>query len=101
LTPLPAAREPGKPWRWPATAQSAADELVGSGLRIIFNYSEALLDVPHDVRVHTSNPAVELAHALYFHLGAPRTDSCPEPTEQRFISGNAHAQPAPVVPIEM
>ncbi len=46
----------------------AADELVDSGVRIIFNYSEALLDVPHDVQVHTSNPAVELLHALYFHL---------------------------------
>jgi redox-sensing transcriptional repressor len=51
-----------------ASAQSAADELVDSGVRIIFNYSEALLDVPHDVQVHTSNPAVELLHALYFHL---------------------------------
>jgi redox-sensing transcriptional repressor len=50
------------------SAQEVADALVGSGLRIIFNYSEALLDVPHDVTVHTSNPAVELLHALYFHL---------------------------------
>jgi redox-sensing transcriptional repressor len=49
-------------------AQQVADELVDSGVRIIFNYSEALLDVPHDVTVHTSNPAVELLHALYFHL---------------------------------
>ena len=53
----------------PATsAQQVANELVDSGVRIIFNYSEALLDVPHDVQVHTSNPAVELLHALYFHL---------------------------------
>jgi redox-sensing transcriptional repressor len=49
-------------------AQSAANDLVGAGVRIIFNYSEALLDVPADVTVHTSNPAVELLHALYFHL---------------------------------
>jgi redox-sensing transcriptional repressor len=49
-------------------AQEAADDLVGAGVRIIFNYSEALLDVPADVTVHTSNPAVELLHALYFHL---------------------------------
>jgi redox-sensing transcriptional repressor len=49
-------------------AQPAADALVDSGVRIIFNYSEALLDVPGDVTVHTSNPAVELLHALYFHL---------------------------------
>ena len=53
----------------PATsAQQAADDLVGAGVKIIFNYSEALLDVPSDVAVHTSNPAVELLYALYFHL---------------------------------
>jgi redox-sensing transcriptional repressor len=53
----------------PATsAQQAADDLVDAGLRIIFNYSEALLDVPQDVQVHTSNPAVDLLYALYFHL---------------------------------
>jgi redox-sensing transcriptional repressor len=51
-----------------ASAQQVADDLVGSGIKIIFNYSEALLDVPPDVTVHTSNPAVELLHALYFHL---------------------------------
>jgi redox-sensing transcriptional repressor len=50
------------------SAQTVATDLVSSGVRIIFNYSEALLDVPHDVQVHTSNPAVELLHALYFHL---------------------------------
>jgi redox-sensing transcriptional repressor len=49
-------------------AQSAANDLVGSGVKIIFNYSEALLDVPGDVSVHTSNPAVDLLYALYFHL---------------------------------
>jgi len=49
-------------------AQTAADDLVDAGVRIIFNYSEALLDVPSDVAVHTSNPAVELLYALYFHL---------------------------------
>ena len=50
------------------SAQDAADDLVDAGVKIIFNYSEALLDVPADVTVHTSNPAVELLHALYFHL---------------------------------
>jgi redox-sensing transcriptional repressor len=49
-------------------AQKVADDLVDAGVRIIFNYSEALLDVPGDVTVHTSNPAVDLLHALYFHL---------------------------------
>ncbi len=49
-------------------AQNAADDLVASGVKIIFNYSEALLETPSDVTVHTSNPAVELLYALYFHL---------------------------------
>ena len=49
-------------------AQKVADDLVDAGVKIIFNYSEALLDVPADVQVHTSNPAVELLYALYFHL---------------------------------
>ncbi len=49
-------------------AQAVADDLVEAGVRIIFNYTEALLDMPAEVTVHTSNPAVELLHALYFHL---------------------------------
>jgi redox-sensing transcriptional repressor len=49
-------------------AQRAADDLVAAGVKIIFNYSEALLETPADVTVHTSNPAVELLYALYFHL---------------------------------
>ncbi len=50
------------------SAQDAADALISAGAKIIFNYSEALLDVPADVTVHTSNPAVDLLYALYFHL---------------------------------
>lgn len=50
------------------TAQDAVDALIGAGAKIIFNYSEALLDVPADVSVHASNPAVDLLYALYFHL---------------------------------
>ena len=49
-------------------AQGVANDLVDAGVRILFNYSEALLDVPSDVAVHTSNPAVELLYALYFYL---------------------------------
>jgi redox-sensing transcriptional repressor len=52
----------------PDNAQEAADDLVEAGVKILFNYSEALLDVPGDIAVHTSNPAVELLYALYFHL---------------------------------
>ena len=50
------------------SAQAATSDLVRAGVKILFNYSEALLDVPSDVQVNTSNPAVELLYALYFHL---------------------------------
>jgi len=50
------------------SAQQVADDLVSAGIKIIFSYSEALLETPPDVTVHTSNPAVELLYALYFHL---------------------------------
>jgi redox-sensing transcriptional repressor len=49
-------------------AQEAADTLVGAGVKIIFNYSDALIDTPADVTVHRSSPVVEILHALYFHL---------------------------------
>ena len=49
-------------------AQAVADDLVEAGVKIIFNYSEALLQVPPDVTVHTSSPAVDLLYALYFYL---------------------------------
>jgi redox-sensing transcriptional repressor len=49
-------------------AQEVADRLVSSGVKIIFNYSERLLQVPPDVTVHTSSPAVDLLYALYFYL---------------------------------
>jgi redox-sensing transcriptional repressor len=49
-------------------AQDVADELVQCGVKIIFNYSEALLQVPPEVTVHASSPAVDLLYALYFYL---------------------------------
>ncbi len=49
-------------------AQPLANDLVEAGVKIIFNYSEALLQVPPDVTVHTSSPAVDLLYALYFYL---------------------------------
>jgi redox-sensing transcriptional repressor len=51
-----------------AAAQPLADDLVEAGVKIIFNYSEALLHVPPEVTVHTSSPAVDLLYALYFYL---------------------------------
>ncbi len=52
----------------PDAAQAVADRLIEAGVRIIFNYSEALLSTPQDVVVHSTSPAVELLHALYFYL---------------------------------
>ena len=49
-------------------AQEVAGALVRAGVTIIFNYSEALLQVPPEVTVHTSSPAIDLLYALYFYL---------------------------------
>ncbi len=51
-----------------SAAQGVADRLVEAGVKIIFNYSEQLLQVPPEVTVHTSSPAVDLLYALYFYL---------------------------------
>jgi redox-sensing transcriptional repressor len=51
-----------------AAAQKLADELADAGVKIIFNYSDALIHVPPEVTVHTSSPAVDLLYALYFYL---------------------------------
>ena len=51
-----------------AAAQKLADELADAGVKIIFNYSDALLQVRPEVTVHTSSPAVDLLYALYFYL---------------------------------
>ena len=45
-------------------AQGVADELVEAGVRVLLNYSEALLDVPSDVSVRTLNPGAELLSML-------------------------------------
>jgi redox-sensing transcriptional repressor len=52
----------------PEAAQQVADDVVEAGVKIIFNYTEALLHVPQEVTVHTTSPAVELLYALYFYL---------------------------------
>lgn len=51
-----------------SAAQPLADRLVAAGVKIIFNYSETLLQVPPEVTVHASSPAVDLLYALYFYL---------------------------------
>ena len=51
-----------------ALLDPGTNQLVDAGVKIIFNYSEALLHVPPEVTVHTSSPAVDLLYALYFYL---------------------------------
>ncbi len=51
-----------------AAAQEVAEQLVEAGVKVIFNYSEQLLELPPEVTVHTSSPAVDLLYALYFYL---------------------------------
>jgi redox-sensing transcriptional repressor len=51
-----------------SAAQELADEVADAGVKIIFNYSDALIHVPPEVTVHTSSPAVDLLYALYFYL---------------------------------
>jgi len=49
-------------------AESAAKALIDAGVKIIFNYSEALIEAPDEVTVHSMSPAGELLYALYFYL---------------------------------
>ena len=76
----------GPPLRRPGAGRRRRDVVVGvlavpaetprrsptgwsrPGVKIIFNYSEQLLQVPPEVTVHTSSPAVDLLYALYFYL---------------------------------
>ena len=48
-----------------ASAQQAANDLAAARVRIIFNYTEAPLDLPPDVQVLTANPAARMVAALY------------------------------------
>ena len=47
-----------------ASAQQAATDLADAGVTIIFNYTEALLTLPPQAQVLTSNPAAQLVAAL-------------------------------------
>ena len=52
-----------------ASAQQVAGDLAQAGVKIIFNYSEALLDLPEGMSVLSSNPATELVAALSLGIG--------------------------------
>lgn len=47
-------------------AQEIADILVDSGVQIILNYTPTPVAVPEEIQLHTSDPARELLHTLYY-----------------------------------
>lgn len=47
-------------------AQDVAQRLISAGVKIIINYTEAIIKAPAGVRVHNTNPVVEILHTLYF-----------------------------------
>lgn len=51
-------------------AQEAAERLATAGVRAIINYTDVLLHVPRNVRVHEVDPSSQLMHTLYY-LAAP------------------------------
>lgn len=50
----------------PEVAQEVADRLAKAGVKIIINYTETIVRVPAGVKVHNTNPVIELLHTLYF-----------------------------------
>jgi redox-sensing transcriptional repressor len=47
-------------------AQEVAQRLVKSGVKIIVNYTDAVIKAPPGIKVHNTNPVVELLHTLYY-----------------------------------
>lgn len=47
-------------------AQEVADLMVSSGIRVILNYSSAMVRAPSNVIVHNTDPVRELLHTLYY-----------------------------------
>ncbi|MDI6843517.1 MAG: redox-sensing transcriptional repressor Rex [Anaerosomatales bacterium] len=58
----------------PEAAQTAADLVCRAGIKIILNYTPALVSVPDGVRLHNTDPVLELLHTLYYLSRAEGTD---------------------------
>jgi redox-sensing transcriptional repressor len=50
----------------PEAAQSVADRLAASGIKVILNYTPVVVRVPSNVTVHNTDPVQELLHTLYY-----------------------------------
>ena len=66
----------------PTAAAGLADDLVAAGVKIIFNYSEALLQVPPEVTVHSAPPSTSSTRCTSTspRLPAARSPPCPPST---------------------
>lgn len=49
-----------------SAAQEVADLMVSAGIRVILNYSSAIVRAPARVVVHNTDPVRELLHTLYY-----------------------------------
>jgi redox-sensing transcriptional repressor len=50
----------------PDASQGVADRLASAGIRVILNYTPAIVRVPPGVTVHNTDPVQELLHTLYY-----------------------------------
>jgi redox-sensing transcriptional repressor len=50
----------------PQAAQGVADRMSAAGIRVILNYTPAIVDVPPNVTLHNTDPVLELLHTLYY-----------------------------------
>ncbi len=50
----------------PESAQTVADQMSDSGIRVILNYSPTVVQVPDEVKLHNTDPVRELMHTLYY-----------------------------------
>lgn len=61
----------------PDAAQGVADLMVPAGVRVILNYSSAMVRAPAHVTVHNTDPVRELLHTLYYLAKADEVAGAP------------------------
>lgn len=50
----------------PEVAQPVVEQMVASGIKVILNYTPAIVSVPDDCHVHNTDPVREMLHTLYY-----------------------------------
>ncbi len=56
-----------------SAAQRVTDQLVDGGVKVVLNYTPALVSAPDHVLLHSSDPLRDLFHTLYFLAEGQRT----------------------------